>query len=137
MRFLSVIASVLIVIVSFNLMNTPANELIVIPDEQVVVPTPPIVVLPVVPDRYDINIEIPVVPTYIALVGCDNYNGCRKPLRKVVRKVGKAVGKVAKVPGRVVKGAGKVARVPFRAVRGVVRARPIRRVLGWVFGRRR
>lgn len=142
-------ACVLLVIVSFNLMNAPANEPIVIPDEQIVVPTPP-----VVPDECDkdgcdkcdkegcdgcddgvcpIVVEIPDTPTYSAFVGSFGCKSCQGPLHKV----GKVFGKVAKVPGKIVRGAGRVARVPFRAVRGVVRARPIRRVLGRVFGRRR
>ncbi len=123
-------ACVLLVIVSFNLMNAPADEPIVIPDEQIVVPTPP-----VVPDEYDngvcpIIVEIPDTPTYFASVGSFGCGSCQGPLRKVV-------GKIAKFPVKAVRGVGKVARVPFRAVRGVVRARPIRRVLGRVFGRRR
>ncbi len=136
-------ACVLLVIVSFNLMNAPADEPIVIPDEQIVVPTPP-----VVPDECDkdgcdkcdkdgcddgvcpIVVEIPDTPTYSASVGSFGCGSCQKSLRG-------AAGKVAKVPGKIVRGAGKVARVPFRAVRGVVRAKPIRRILGCVFGRRR
>ncbi len=141
MRFLSVVACVLLVIVSFNLMNAPADEPIVIPDEQVVVPTPP-----VVPDGCDkggcdmdkkdcdIVVEIPDTPTHSAYIGSGVRGGCRHP---VVKGIGRAVGKVAKVPGKIARGVGKVARVPCRAVRGVVRAKPIRRVLGRVFGRRR
>ena len=138
MRFLSVIAATLIVVVSFNLLNAPADEPIVIPDEQAVVPPNDCDKDDCDMDKKDcddgdcpdIVVKIPDTPTYSASVGSSGCGSCRKPLRKVL-------GKVAKVPAKAVKGVAKVARAPFRAVRGVVRARPVRRVLGRVFGRQR
>ena len=121
MKPLSVIAAMLVVIGVGNLMNdSTASTPVALPAERATDC-----------DKCPITVEIPAVPTYAAAIGASDCGSCRRPIAK-------ATGKVLRVPGKAVKKAGKViVRSPIKAVRAVGRAKPVRRVLGRIFGRRR
>ena len=136
MKALPVIIVALLVIGVGNLMNNTTAQPVALPDKQAAT-------APADCDGCDqngctITVEIPLTPTYVAAVGASDYGSCRRPVAKGVKKAGKAAGKIARVPIRAVKRIGKVVvRAPARIVRAVGRAKPVRRVLGRIFGRRR